>query len=119
MDSIAQQESGGNYSAVGVPTRSGQALGKYQVLDSNIEGPGGWDKETLGRDISAQEFLNSPELQEKVAQTKLAAYYKDYGAAGAAKAWYGGPGAVRDSNAPQYGGPSINGYANSVVSRMR
>lgn len=120
LQAISTQESGGNYGAVGVPTRSGTAYGKYQILDSNIEGPSGWDMEALGRNIDINEFLNSPELQEKIAQAKLANYFRQYGAAGAAKAWYAGPGnAYTNSNSPQYGGPSINGYANSVLAHMR
>lgn len=120
LKAISTQESGGNYGAVGVPTRYGTAYGKYQILDANIEGPQGWDMEALGRNIDINEFLNSPELQEKIAQAKLADYFRQYGPGGAAKAWYAGPGnAYTNSNSPQYGGPSINGYANSVLAHMR
>lgn len=117
---ISTQESGDNYSALGVPTKYGRAYGKYQILDSNINGPGGWDKEVLGRNISLDKFLNTPRLQDKIAQGKLAQYFKQYGAKGAAKAWYAGPGnANTNSNSPQYGGPSINAYAASVLKHMR
>lgn len=120
LKSVASQESGGNYKAVGVPTRSGTAYGKYQILDSNFKNPGGWDKEALGRDITVQQYLNHPKWQEKIARSKLTQYYKQYGAGGAAKAWYAGPGnANTNSNSPQYGGPSINAYAAQVLSRMK
>lgn len=120
LQAISTQESGGNYGAVGVPTKYGTAYGKYQILDSNIEGPGGWDAEALNRDISVQEFLNSPKLQESIARTKLSEYFKSYGPGGAAKAWYAGPGnADSTSTAPQYGGPSITEYANSVLRHMQ
>lgn len=119
LKSISAQESGGNYSAVGVPTRYGTAYGKYQILSSNFVGPGGWDKEALGKDITLKQYMNRPRLQEKIAQGKLTNYFKQYGAVGAAKAWYAGPGNARtNSNSPQYGGPSINAYADAVYDRM-
>jgi hypothetical protein len=119
LKGIAQQESGGDYGAVGTPTKYGTALGKYQILDSNIAGEGGWDMETIGQEIAVEEFLQSPALQEAVARSKLTQYFKQYGAEGAAKAWYGGPGnAMTDSDSPQYGGPSINDYAASVLANM-
>lgn len=120
LHAISDQESNGNYGAVGTPTRYGTALGRYQVLDSNILGPGGWDKEELGYNISPVDYLRSPSLQNQIARGKLTEYFKQYGAAGAAKAWYGGPGAVdSNSTAPQYGGPSIQGYAASVLQHMQ
>ena len=121
LQAISTQESGDNYNAVGVDTGGGhRAYGKYQIMDFNIDGPEGWDMEALNRNISVEEFLNSPELQEKIARYKLRSYFKQYGPEGAAKAWYAGPGnAFANSNSPQYGGPSINGYANSVLSHMK
>jgi hypothetical protein len=121
LNAIAEQESGGdnNYGAVGVPTKYGQAYGKYQILDSNIEGPGGWDEAALGRNISIDEFLHTPQLQELIARKKLTDYYKKYGPEGAAKAWYGGEGVANtSSNSSQYGGPSINGYASDILETM-
>lgn len=120
LQAISRQESGGNYQAKGVQTASGRAYGKYQILDSNFVGKGGWDKETLGRDITLEQYLNSPKLQERMAQGKLSSYFNKYGAAGAAKAWYAGEGNHNtNSNSPQYGGPSINAYAASVIKRMK
>lgn len=119
LEAVSTQESGGNYSAVGVPTKYGTARGKYQILDSNLQGPGGWDEEVLGRNISIKQFMNRPKLQEKIARGKLSDYFNQYGAEGAAKAWYAGPGnANTDSDSPQYGGPSINDYAASVLKHM-
>lgn len=120
LKAISTQESGGNYGAVGIPTKYGTAYGKYQILDSNIKGSGGWDQEILGRNISVNKFLNTPRLQERIAQGKLSNYFQEYGPGGAAKAWYAGPGnAHTNSNASQYGGPSINSYAASVLKHMR
>lgn len=120
LNAISTQESGGNYQAVGVPTRSGRAYGKYQILDANFVNPGGWDKEALGRDITLAEYLNTPDIQEQIARSKLTQYFEKYGAEGAAKAWYAGEGnANTSSNSPQYGGPSINNYAASVLQHMQ
>lgn len=121
LKAISTQESGDNYNAVGVDTGGGsRAYGKYQIMDFNIEGPEGWDHEALGRNIDIQQFLNTPELQEQIARYKLRQYFKEFGPEGAAKAWYAGPGnALSNSNSPQYGGPSINGYANSVLNHMQ
>lgn len=115
LRAIAQQESGGSYDAVGVKTKSGTAYGKYQILDTNIPK---WSKEHLGRQISTQEFLNSPDLQEKIAQGQLTKYFNQYGAAGAASAWYSGqPGNVNSTKA-QHGGPSVAQYVQEVLRRM-
>lgn len=120
LKAVSTQESGGNYDAVGVQTAYGTAYGKYQILDSNFVNPGGWDKETLGRDITLKQYRNRPKLQERMAQGKLSQYFKRYGASGAAKAWYAGEGNARtDSDSAQYGGPSINAYAASVLNHMR
>lgn len=114
VNSIAKQESGGNYRAV---NKSSGALGKYQIMPSNIAS---WSKEALGRSITPQQFLRNPNLQEKVARNKLSYYFNRYGAAGAAKAWYGGEGAARrSSNTRQGAYPSINAYASKVTSRLR
>lgn len=122
-NALVIQESGGRYNARGVQTKYGRALGRYQILDSNIAA---WSKEALGYAITPQQFMANPHLQDQIALFKLGQYYKKYGAKGAAVAWYAGPGAadawVRNPNAarfnkPQGKFPSINGYANSVVSR--
>jgi len=114
INSIAKQESGGNYKAV---NSSSGALGKYQIMPANIAS---WSKEALGRSITPQQFLKNPNLQERVARSKLSYYFNKYGAAGAAKAWYGGEGAARrSSNSPQGSYPSINAYASKVTSRIR
>jgi hypothetical protein len=114
---IKQQESGGNYGA----TNPSGASGAYQILRSNFVGRGGWDKEALGRDISYNEFMNSPSLQDEIAAFKLNQYLQRYGAAGAAAAWYGGPGAVSHmyDKTPQPGGyPSFYAYIQSVLNKM-
>lgn len=115
LRAIAGKESGGSYSAVNPDSG---AMGKYQIIPSNIAGPGGWDMEILGRNISTQAFLNNPRLQEKIARGKLRQYYNRYGVRGAASAWYSGdPNKWRNSS-PQGGYPSINAYVMDILRRM-
>lgn len=109
---IAGQESGGNYGAVN--GRTG-ALGKYQILPSNI---GPWSRQYLGYTVTPSQFLNNPELQERLARAVLASYFNQYGARGAAAAWYSGS----PKNANNYtrfrsNEPSIGEYVDQVLAR--
>lgn len=111
MWAIAKQESGGsNYSVV----NAYGAVGKYQVLKSNIPG---WSKQVLGYSISWQKFRDTPALQEKIVRGILKGYYDNWGDRGAAAAWYAGPGNhdLDMSTNKQPGGPSIKGYVDSVL----
>ncbi len=123
MNAISAKESSGNYNA---RNKDSGAMGKYQIMPSNIAGSGGWDKEALGYNISNAQFMGSPQLQEAIAQYKLKFYYSKYGAAGAAVAWYSGPGTVSKYMAnpsrytnPQGAYPSIAGYVNAILKAMR
>lgn len=114
LSAISGQESGGNYSAKN--ERTG-ATGKYQIMPENWPS---WSQEAgLSQDAEM-----TPENQEIVARFKLKQYYEKYGARGAAIAWYAGEGANSYSdealNRKQGKGnePSINEYADSVLSRM-
>lgn len=116
LQAIAGQESGGNYGAV---NRSSGALGKYQIMPSNVAA---WSRQILGRTLTAKEFLGSPALQERIAQTMLRSYVKKYGYSGAAAAWYGGPGVAKSwasKTNPQGAYPSIASYVNQIMRRMR
>lgn len=124
-NSIGSKESSNNYGAV---NNSSGALGKYQIMPSNIKGAGrGWDYEALGYDVSTSAFLKSPEIQEKVASYKLQQYYNKYGAAGAAVAWYAGPGVANKyvnsgqvSKSMESGGyPSVYAYMQAILNGMR
>jgi hypothetical protein len=109
---IAQQE-GNSYSAV---NPSSGALGKYQVLPSNVAS---WTKRALGYSLTPQQFLSSPAAQEKTVRDRLGGYFREYGPAGAASAWYSGDPKLATSTRPQPGGPSVAGYVKSVLGKAR
>lgn len=123
MGAISSKESGGNY---GARNKDSGAMGKYQIMPANIQGNRGWDYEALGRNISTSQFMGSPQLQEQIAQYKLKEYYNKWGPAGAAVAWYAGPGRVsgylknpgRYTN-PQGAYPSIAAYVNAILKGMK
>lgn len=73
---IGQFESGGRYDAIGQVTSSGdRAYGKYQIMGANIPS---WSRETLGRQVSIQEFLNSPQIQDQIATAKMGQSWARY-----------------------------------------
>lgn len=117
MQAIRGQESGGNYRA----TNPSGASGAYQILRSNFEGQGGWDREALGYDVSYSQFMNSPAIQDAIARYKLGQYLKSRGMAGAAATWYGGDWGYRHmyDRRPQNGYPSMYDYVMSILNRAR
>ncbi len=112
---IAGKESGGSYQA---RNPDSGAMGKYQIMQSNIEGPGGWDMEILGKNITPQQFMNSPKLQDAIALGKLKKYFNQYGVRGAASAWYSGDPNKWRNTSPQGGYPSIAAYVQDILRRM-
>ncbi|MGA4942145.1 hypothetical protein [Streptomyces cinereoruber] len=112
--SLTQQESGGNYKAVGVWVGGDRAYGRYQVMGANV---GPWTAQYYGRRLTPQEYLNNPAAQDAVVRGVLGGYVKKYGYRGAASAWYSGQASLHMSTRPQPGGPSIKGYVDSVMNR--
>lgn len=112
FQSIVGQESGGNYRAV---NKDSGALGFAQVMPANV---GAWSREILGYSVSTSQFLNSPELQNAIVRGKLKKYYDQYGARGAAAAWYSGDPRLADDTRSQSGYPSIKSYVDQVLARM-
>ena len=119
MRALGGQESGGNYDATN--NDAGLMLGKYQISDDN------WSKWAQDAGLPADAPL-TPENQERVARHKMLEYYNKFGNwRDVAIAWYGGEKAVGYSeeakNRPQYANgneyPSINEYADSVMSRFQ
>lgn len=114
MQGIAWQETRGRGDQYSVVNDYG-AVGKYQVLKSNIPE---WSRRVLGYSITWQKYRDSPSLQEKIVRGILKGYWDNWGARGAAAAWYAGPGnhGLHQSTRSQPGGPSIKDYVDSVIS---
>lgn len=119
INSIIAQESGGNYGAV---NRHSGALGRYQIMPSNISS---WSRGALGQSITPQQFLSNPQYQDQIAKWQLQNYYNQFGPAGAAVAWYAGPGNAQKYvknpngwNKKQGNYPSIAQYVAQVLARM-
>ena len=110
---IGQFESGGRYNAVGPDTGKGnKALGKYQVMASNVPS---WTKEALGKSLTPQQFLNSPEAQDAVAQYKMNQYYQKYGTVeDVASVWFSGRPVSKAGNAKDVIGTSVPKYISNV-----
>jgi hypothetical protein len=118
MRAIRGQESGGDYQVI---NKDSGAMGGYQIMPFNIFGGSEWDRKALGRDVGRSEFLSNPGIQDAIAKWQLGNYLRKYGAAGAAVAWYGGEGSVKNmhSRTTQTGGyPSLYEYWQSVLSKM-
>lgn len=82
-------ESGGRYDIKG-PThaRMGTPLGKYQIMSANLPS---WSMEALGRVVTPDEFLTSPDLQEKIAGHRMGKILDQYGnLRDAASVWHSG-----------------------------
>lgn len=122
---LIQQESQGNYKAVGLATPHGNALGKYQIIPANLTLIGLDGNDPADR----QKFLDNPQLQDqlfgKIYDHLSGAYNGD--PVKIAAAYYGGPGGAQIVGTPagdkkQYAGgkemPSINEYVRQVTGRM-
>ncbi|MVB00048.1 hypothetical protein GN330_22615 [Nitratireductor sp. CAU 1489] len=90
-DAIASIESDGHggYAAIG-PThpKLGRALGRYQVMEANI---GPWSTAALGREVTPDEFLSNPQIQDAIFDHRFGSYVEKYGnPQDAASAWFTG-----------------------------
>lgn len=106
LAALKAQESGGNYQA----RNPSGASGAYQFM------PGTW--------ANYKGYANAadapPAIQDEKARQLAQSYFDQFGDWGSvAKAWYAGPGfASKSQTAAQGDYPSIQSYANQVVSRM-
>lgn len=112
ISAMSSQESGGNYSAVNKNTG---AMGRWQVMPGNVSA---WAKRYLGINLTPQQFLRTPSMQDKLVKAVLGSYVSKYGYRGAASAWYSGqPQLENNYNAQKYG-PSVGDYVDSVMGKM-
>lgn len=93
LEAIGWAESRGRYDAVGPRVASGmyagqRALGRYQVMPGNLPE---WSRAALGREVTPDEFLASPELQDQIARHRLGTIYGRYGnVEDVASVWHSG-----------------------------
>lgn len=114
-EAIAGIESAGSgdYAAVGPEhPKLGRPLGKYQVMEANIAP---WSQEVLGREVTSEEFLASPGIQDAVFDAKFGQYQQKYGLEGAAQAWFGGEGGVGKTERQDSLGTGLGDYGRQFV----
>lgn len=111
---IAANESGGDYKALGpvIPKTGDRAYGKYQVMGSNVPQ---WTQEVLGRPMTPQQFVASPEAQEAVFKAKFGQYVQKYGPEGASRAWFAGEEGMNNPNARDPLGTTVAGYSQKFM----
>lgn len=117
-DAIASIESAGSgdYGAVGPRhPKMGRALGRYQVMESNI---GPWSMEALGREVTPDEFMADPAIQDAIFDSQFGKYVQKYGPEGAAQAWFGGEGGVGKLGRKDVLGTSIGGYGKKFLNAL-
>lgn len=97
----------GDYAAIG-PThpKMGRALGRYQIMEANLPE---WSQAALGRPVSADEFMASPEIQDAIFDHRFGQYVQQHGPDGAAAMWFSGSPDV-NSRAQDSLGTSVSDY---------
>lgn len=73
--------------------RNQQALGRYGIMDFDLPE---WSQAALGHEVTKEEFMNSPEIQDQIYNHRMGMYIQKYGVEGAGRAWLGGEGAVNN-----------------------
>ena len=108
-NNIAQFESGNNYSSLGPVLRNGdQAVGKYQVMGSNVPS---WTQKWLGKSMTPAEFRANPQAQEAVFQGEFGSYLQGHSPADAASMWFTGKPLAQGANLKDVLGTSGGKYA--------
>lgn len=112
---IAGVESGSNYNAIGPATKSGdKAYGKYQVMGANISS---WTKQALGYSMTPDQFLKSPDAQEKVFENQSLTNYAKYGNwDDVASVWFSGRPLASNTSSDGYN--TVPQYVSKVRANM-
>jgi hypothetical protein len=124
---IINQESHANFRAVNPDSG---ALGYAQILPENLPA---WSHEALGYEVTAQEFLADPKLQEKIIQHRINLYWhdaltesagdKEQAVLRVASRWYSGDANLYTSTRSQsYNGqdyPSIAQYSQLILKKWQ
>lgn len=76
-----------------------------------------WSKEALGRVVSEQEFLQSPKIQDAIAQHQMGKIYNQYGTLeDVASVWFSGRPVAKAGNAKDVIGTSVPKYVQNIRS---
>lgn len=117
-DAIAGIESAGSgdYGAIG-PTHPtmGRAMGRYQIMESNI---GPWSLAALGREVTPDEFMANPQIQDAIFDHRFGGYVDQYGPEGAAQAWFAGPGGVGKTDRKDVLGTTVGDYGQMFMGAL-
>lgn len=112
------ESGGGNYTIRGPVVAKGRyagerAMGAYQIMPGNLPQ---WSKEALGRQVSEEEFLASPKIQDEIFLDQFTKSYKKHGNfADAASIWFTGQ-PVAKSGGRDDGYTSSNTYISKFTS---
>lgn len=113
---IASIESGGRYDAMGPVTKSGdRAYGKYQIMGNNIPQ---WTKAVLGQEVTPDQFVANPAIQDAVFKQKFGEYSQKYGPEGASRAWFAGEGGMNNLNAKDQLGTTVAQYGQKFAQAL-
>lgn len=117
--SIAKVETGGVKNPYSQVTSVGDgrvALGKYQILASNIKQ---WSKDVLGQSITPRQYLQSPQIQDIIAHVKIDDMYKKYGnPQDVASMWLSGKPLKGNNAADVKTGITVPRYVQNVMRNM-
>lgn len=117
-DAIAGIESAGSgdYGAIG-PTHPtmGRAMGRYQIMESNI---GPWSLAALGREVTPDEFMANPQIQDAIFDHRFGGYLDQFGQEGAAQAWFAGPGGVGKTGRKDVLGTTVGDYGQMFMGAL-
>lgn len=106
------------YGSLGVLTKDNdRAYGRYQVMGANIPA---WTKEVLGKAMTPEEFLRSPQAQDAVFDAKISQFIRKYGSVeDAASVWFTGrPRSAASGAAKDALGTTGSVYVNKIMAAL-
>ncbi len=98
----------GNYGLVVDSGKGDKVLGAYQVRETNLPS---WSREVLGREVTREEFLKNPQLQDQIFDAKFGQALKQHGNPDdAASVWFSGRPQKQAGNASDRFGTTVPDY---------
>lgn len=112
MEGIAYVESYGAknpYTLKSLPSKNGdRAYGKWQIMGNNIPS---WTKEALGKSLTIQQFVESPELQKSTVKFQITRHINaSYSDSDIASIWFSGRPMKKAGNAKDVYGTTVPMY---------